>query len=92
MGVWDSEITPIDHANLHKARGVTIHITERERERKTDPAKKAATVKVAYKAELELELTFESTLPAAPKPLRALKEPGHMKQIKPRRHTWVTGW
>ena len=57
----------------------------------THPAKNAETVNVAYKAELEFELTVESTCPAAPRPLRALKEPGHMKQTSPRRHTWVTG-
>lgn len=61
------------------------------KERKTHPAKKADTAKVAYKAELEFEFTVESTRPAAPRPLRALNDPGHMKQTRPRRHTWVTG-
>jgi hypothetical protein len=54
---------------------------------KTHPAKNAATVKVAYKAEFEFEFTFESTLPAAPNPFKALNDPGHMKQTNPRRHT-----
>ena len=64
---------------------------KQERERKTHPAKKAATVKVAYKAEFELEFTPESTLPAAPRPFKELNEPGQRKHTKPSKHTWVTG-
>jgi len=62
-----------------------------QKEERTHPAKNAETANVEYKAEFEFEFTAESTLPAAPSPLSALNDPGHMKHTKPSRHTCVTG-
>ena len=70
---------------------VSVNPQKNEEVKGTDPAKKAATAKVAYKVEFALALVVLLICPPAPRPLRALKRPGHMKQTKPRRTTCVRG-